>query len=112
MISVPVRRSELMAAISLATDLGMAQPLESGLATCLATTVLAARLGLEPAHRQRAYHLSLLQHIGCTAASAQIADVVGDEMVSAPPCEPMETPPPPLNHSLVVVVVTQLVQVP
>src|SRR5690348_14472579 len=75
------RRSELMAAISLATDIGMAQPLESGLATCLVATALAGRLGLDPAHRQRAYHLALLQHIGCTAASTRVAEVMGDELV-------------------------------
>src|SRR5256885_2694860 len=69
MISMAVRWSELMSAISLATDLGMAQPLESGLATCLVATALAARLGLDLPARQRTYHLSLLQHIGCTAAS-------------------------------------------
>ncbi|OLE22756.1 MAG: hypothetical protein AUG44_24125 [Actinobacteria bacterium 13_1_20CM_3_71_11] len=81
MISMAVRWSELMSAISLATDLGMAQPLESGLATCLVATALAARLGLDLPARQRTYHLSLLQHIGCTAASTQIAEVMGDEMV-------------------------------
>src|SRR2546421_9251730 len=81
MISMAVRWSELMSAISLATDLGMAQPLESGLATCLVATALAARLGLDLPARQRTYHLSLLQHIGCTAASTQIAEVMGDELV-------------------------------
>src|SRR3954466_13966673 len=81
MISMAVRWSELMSAISLATDLGMAQPLESGLATCLVATALAARLGLDLPARQRTYHLSLLQHIGSAFASTQIAEVMGDEMV-------------------------------
>jgi HD-GYP domain-containing protein (c-di-GMP phosphodiesterase class II) len=75
------RWSELMAAISLATDIGMAQPLESGLATCLVATGLAGRLGLTALERQRTYHLALLQHIGCTAASTQVAAVMGDELV-------------------------------
>jgi HD-GYP domain-containing protein (c-di-GMP phosphodiesterase class II) len=75
------RWSELMAAISLATDIGMAQPLESGLATCLVATGLASRLGLTALERQRAYHVALLQHIGCTAASTQVAAVMGDELV-------------------------------
>src|SRR5256885_3657132 len=81
MISMAVRWSELMSAISLATDIGMAQPLESGLATCLVATALADRLGLPAPERQRTYHLALLQHIGCTAASSQIAGVMGDELV-------------------------------
>jgi HD-GYP domain-containing protein (c-di-GMP phosphodiesterase class II) len=76
-----VRRSELMAAISLATDIGMAQPLESGLATCLVAVALADRLGLDPPERQRTYHLSLLQHIGCTAAATPVAAIMGDELV-------------------------------
>src|SRR2546429_8946601 len=80
MIGMAVRWSELMAAISLATDLGMAQPLESGLATCLAATALADRLGLDLPARQRVYHLALLQHIGGTAASRQGAEGVGDEL--------------------------------
>jgi hypothetical protein len=37
--------SELMAAISLATDMGMAMPPETGLATCLVTMSLAGRVG-------------------------------------------------------------------
>src|SRR5256714_13410262 len=78
---MPVRWSELRSAISFATAFGMAQPMESGLATCLVATALAARLGLDLPARQRTYHLSLLQHIGCTAASTQIAEVMGDEMV-------------------------------
>jgi HD-GYP domain-containing protein (c-di-GMP phosphodiesterase class II) len=77
----PVRCSELVAAISLATDVGMAAPLETGLATCLVATSLAGRLGLSVTMRQRAYQLALLQHIGCTAASAQVASVMGDELM-------------------------------
>src|SRR5689334_16865935 len=77
----PLRWCELMAAISLATDVGMAMPMESGLATCLVATALADRLALAAAERKRAYHLALLQHIGCTAASTRIAAVMGDELV-------------------------------
>jgi L-serine deaminase len=70
-----------MAAISLATDVGMAAPLETGLAACLVAASLADRLGLSVTMQQRAYQLALLQHIGCTAASAQVASVMGDELV-------------------------------
>ena len=79
--TVPVRRSELMAAVSLAADLGMGQPLESGLATCVVATNLALRLGLDIGLRQRIYDLSLLQHIGCTSVSAEMASILGDELV-------------------------------
>jgi HD-GYP domain-containing protein (c-di-GMP phosphodiesterase class II) len=76
-----VRCSELIAAISLATDVGMAMPLETGLATCLVATELAGLLGMSLDLQQRVYQLALLQHIGCTAASARVASVMGDELV-------------------------------
>lgn len=72
---------ELMAATSLAADAGMGMPLETGLATCLVATRLGNRLGLDPGELRRTYHLALLQHIGCTTASATVAEVLGDEML-------------------------------
>jgi HD-GYP domain-containing protein (c-di-GMP phosphodiesterase class II) len=72
---------ELIAAISLAADTGMAQPLESGLSTCLVSMALSELMGLDDGQRRRIYQLSMLQHIGCTAAAAETAAVVGDEMV-------------------------------
>src|SRR5262245_41345445 len=76
-----VQWSELISSISLATDIGMAQPLETGLGVCLVALALADRLGLDPGQRQRTYQLSLLQHIGCTATSHQVATVMGDELL-------------------------------
>ena len=72
---------ELMAATSLAADNAMSLPLETGLATCLVSVALGRRLGLDESELSRTYHLSLLQHIGCTAAASEVADVVGDEML-------------------------------
>jgi hypothetical protein len=68
---------ELMAATSLAADTGMGLPLETGLATCLVAMRLGDRLDLDPTELRRTYHLALLQHIGCTTASATVADVAG-----------------------------------
>jgi len=68
-----VRCSELMAAISLATDMGMAMPLETGLATCLVTMSLADRLGAGLSVRQRCYQLALLQHIGSRRRRTQLS---------------------------------------
>jgi HD-GYP domain-containing protein (c-di-GMP phosphodiesterase class II) len=70
-----------MAATSLAADTGMALPLETGLATCLVSLELGRRLGLDEAELTRTFRLSLLQHIGCTAASTEVADVMGDELL-------------------------------
>ena len=72
---------ELVAATSLAADTGMALPLETGLATCLVSVALGRSLGLGEDELSRTYHLALLQHIGCTAAASEVADVLGDEML-------------------------------
>jgi HD-GYP domain-containing protein (c-di-GMP phosphodiesterase class II) len=76
-----VRVAELIAAMSLAVDIGMAQPLETGLGICLVAVELAGRLGYEPGLRQRTFRLALLQHIGCTVAAAPVAAIMGDEMI-------------------------------
>jgi len=57
-----VRATELIAAVSLAVDIGMAQPPETGLAVCLVAVELAERLGYEPGLMQRTFRLALLQH--------------------------------------------------
>jgi HD-GYP domain-containing protein (c-di-GMP phosphodiesterase class II) len=75
-----VRRSELIAAISLAADLGMGAPLESGLGTCAVAVGLAGRLGLPPEEVSRVRLLALLQHIGCTATAHEAAAILGDEI--------------------------------
>ena len=75
-----VRRSELIAAISLATDVGIALPLESGLSTCLVACALAERLNLSLEQGQRIYHLALLRN-GASPPPAPLAAVIGDEMV-------------------------------
>ncbi len=72
---------ELMAATSLAADTGMALPLETGLATSLVSVELGSRLGLDASGLQRVFHLALLQHIGCTAATTTVAEVVGNELL-------------------------------
>jgi HD-GYP domain-containing protein (c-di-GMP phosphodiesterase class II) len=72
---------ELMAAASLAADTGMGLPLETGLATCLVAVELGRRLGLDGAEMRRTHQLALLQHIGCTTANTEIAEVMGDELV-------------------------------
>jgi hypothetical protein len=50
--SAGVRLSELMAALSFSTDLGLGQPMEHVLRSCLIALRLADRLGLD--ERQRA----------------------------------------------------------
>jgi HD-GYP domain-containing protein (c-di-GMP phosphodiesterase class II) len=71
-----------MAAMSLATDIGMGQPLEQGLGICLLSVRFGEQLGLADAELQRVYDIALLRHIGCTAEAAAFADIMGDELVA------------------------------
>lgn len=74
-----LRLAELMAALSLATDLGMGQPLEQALRTCLIATELADRLGLDGAGRSEVMYVSLLRFLGCTADASEFAEMVGGD---------------------------------
>ena len=68
-----VRLAELMAAMSLATDLGMGQELESGLGVCLVATAFARSLELDDDDVHRVFFLALTRHIGCTAGVHELA---------------------------------------
>ncbi len=68
--------------MSLATDVGMAQPLEQGLGICLLAVRFGEELGLADAELQRVYDTALLRHMGCTAETAAFAEIMGDELVA------------------------------
>jgi HD-GYP domain-containing protein (c-di-GMP phosphodiesterase class II) len=75
-----VRSAELVACLSLATDLGTGFPLEHALRSCLLATWLARGCGLEEEQVQETYYVSLLKFLGCTATSHVSARVLGDEI--------------------------------
>jgi HD-GYP domain-containing protein (c-di-GMP phosphodiesterase class II)/DNA-binding CsgD family transcriptional regulator len=73
-------RAEILAALSLAIDLGLGQPMEHMLRSSLIATGLAAHLGL-PSDRQGAvYYTNLLTWIGCHADSHELAGWFGDDI--------------------------------
>ena len=74
-----VRLSELMAAWSVAIDVGMVMPMEFGLRVCSRAVRLAQHLQLDVATQRRVYYLALLRHIGCTAENSALASYLGDE---------------------------------
>ncbi len=75
------RLAELIAALSLATDLGTGQPMEHALRTCLLATRAGRELGLDPATSSTIYYLALLRFVGCTAdAHEQAIAAGGDEI--------------------------------
>ena len=75
------RLAELMAALSLATDLGLGRPLERELGVCLSALELADRLGSAPAERSDVYYVALLAHVGCTAVASDLAGWVGGDEI-------------------------------
>ena len=75
------RLAELIAALSLATDLGTGQPMEHALRTCLLATRAGRELGLDAETLSNAYYLALVRFVGCTAdAHEQAINAGGDEI--------------------------------
>ena len=62
-----VRTAELVASLSLATDLAMGLPREHGLESTIIGGRLAGGLGVDDDTASQAYYGSLLYYIGCTA---------------------------------------------
>lgn len=75
-----LRLAEVIAALSLATDLGMGQPLEYALCVCVLSVRLGEALGLSESELGEVYYLALLRHIGCNADTYRMADLYGDEL--------------------------------
>jgi HD-GYP domain-containing protein (c-di-GMP phosphodiesterase class II) len=74
-----VRLAELMAALSLATDLGMGQPMEFALSACVLAVRLAEKCGYSEEALREVYYQALLRYIGCNAETDWLASIVGDE---------------------------------
>lgn len=75
-----LRLAELLAAVSLATDLADDAPMESALGDALTAVRLARIAQLSGDDLADVYYLSLLYHVGCTAAAvAQERIVAGDD---------------------------------
>ncbi len=77
-----LRLAELMAALSLATDLGMGQPLEQALRTCLIARALGERLGLRGEELSEVYYVALLRFLGCTADAHEMAGMAGGDEIA------------------------------
>lgn len=74
-----VRAAEVIAALSLATDLGIGAPLEHGLQSTLFAMRLAERLGVDAETASQTYYACLLCYVGCTADAEIAADIFGDD---------------------------------
>ena len=70
-----VRTAELIAALCLATDLGMAFPFEHGLHTTLIAMRLAGKLGIDRPSACETYYACQLAHAGCTTEAHAAAEI-------------------------------------
>ena len=77
-----VRTAELIAALCLATDLGMGFPFEHGLERTLIAMRLANALGVRSEDAADTYYACLLAHAGCTTEEHIRAEVFGGSLTA------------------------------
>jgi HD-GYP domain-containing protein (c-di-GMP phosphodiesterase class II) len=75
-----VRLAELIAMISLGTDLGMGQPMEHVMRQSLIALRLAERLGLDQTTRAVVYYVGLISWVGCHVDAYEQAKWFGDDL--------------------------------
>ena len=76
-----LRLIELLASLSLATDLATGQPMGHGIRTCLLAVRIARQLGCDSDEIRIVQQVGLLRFLGCTADAGEVArDVGGDEI--------------------------------
>jgi HD-GYP domain-containing protein (c-di-GMP phosphodiesterase class II) len=74
-----IRLADLLGVLSLATDLGMGQPMEHVLRQCLISLRLAQRMGLDEADQEVVYYTSLVAWVGCHVDAYEQAKWFGDD---------------------------------
>ena len=74
-----IRLVELLAALSLATDLANGFPMEKGLRNCLLAFLIGRELGLVDDELADVYYFGLLRSIGCTSYAYEEAVATGDD---------------------------------
>lgn len=72
--------AELIAALSLGTDLGLGQPMEHVLRQCVIALGLAECFGFDETERSVVYYVALLAWVGCLADSHEQARWFGDDI--------------------------------
>src|SRR5215470_9224032 len=75
-----IRVAEVLAALSLTTDLASGVPFEKGLRTCAVATAFGRELGLGPDELPVVYHTGLVRAIGCTSHATENSEAFGDDI--------------------------------
>jgi putative nucleotidyltransferase with HDIG domain len=74
-----LRLADLLAALSLTTDLAMGQPPEKAIRACVVATELARHIDLPEAEVADVYWTTLLKHLGCTATAHEEVYLFGPD---------------------------------
>jgi hypothetical protein len=77
-----LRLADLISALSRVTDLGMGQPPEDAICSCLLATSLARRMELDERDVGDVYYTTLLQHVRCTAYARETAALFGGDDIA------------------------------
>ena len=77
-----MRLAELVAVLSLGTDLGLGQPMEHVLRQCVVALRIADRLVLDDEQRAVLYYTALLAYVGCHVDAHEQAKWFGDDLVA------------------------------
>jgi HD-GYP domain-containing protein (c-di-GMP phosphodiesterase class II) len=77
-----LRLTELVAAISLATDLGTGQPMEHALRTCRLSMTVARALSLDTPTATDIHYVALLRFLGCIADAPEMAHLAGGDNIA------------------------------
>jgi HD-GYP domain-containing protein (c-di-GMP phosphodiesterase class II) len=75
-----VRLSELVASFSLATDLGLGQPMDHVLRAWRVASALGEQLGFDDETRGDLYYVATLAWVGCVADTPEVAALFGDDI--------------------------------
>lgn len=75
-----VRLAELIASMSLATDLGLGQPMEHVLRSCVLGLRIAEDIDLPESERAVVYYVALLAWLGCHADAHEQSAWFGDDI--------------------------------
>ncbi|QLY32668.1 HD domain-containing phosphohydrolase [Nocardia huaxiensis] len=75
-----IRVTEVLAALSLTTDLATGMPFEKGLAVCLLANAVAEQVGLDESGRRIVFHAALLGAVGCTSRASENAESYADDI--------------------------------
>lgn len=78
-----LRLADLLAALSVTTDLGHGRPPEDAMHACLLATSLAQRAGLSAGETIAVYYTTLLRYVGCTAYAHEEAALFGGDEIDA-----------------------------